>query len=85
MILENSPNNNDIGKEEKIKQVSAKQKISSLFSVLTKGPSAFHLKFKDRIFAVNILAATIQDKIGSIKRKTIRIMLLFWAFRGEVQ
>jgi hypothetical protein len=64
MVLEDNPSNTDVEEQQKTKQSSTRRKISSLFTALSKGPSAFNLNFKDRYFAANILAATIQDGDG---------------------
>lgn len=76
--MEDNSNDNEVGTEEqqKTKQVSTKQKISSLFAALSKGPSAFQLKFKDRYFSANILAATIQTRLVKDLKKSNNVVVL---------
>ncbi len=51
--------------------------MSLVFSALKKGPtSAFQLRFKDRAYAANILAAAIQDKIRKDLKEKENIVIL---------
>jgi hypothetical protein len=85
MVLEDNPNNHSFENEaQKTKQVSTKQKISSLCTALSKGPSAFQLKFKDRYFAANILAAIIQNKGGKDLKKNKDNVVVLGVPRGGI-
>ncbi|MGN6629286.1 MAG: hypothetical protein ACTHKJ_05340 [Candidatus Nitrosocosmicus sp.] len=75
MELEDNPSNTDVEAQQKTTQVSTRRKISSLFAALSNGPSAFQLNFKDRYFAANILAATIQDRMANIANKDNVVVL----------
>jgi len=53
------------------------RKISSIFTAITKDPySAFQIRFKDRLSAANILAATLQDRIGKDLKVKENIVIL---------
>lgn len=53
------------------------KRISQVFSALKSGPiSSFQLRFKDRQYAANILAATIQDRLGKDLKQKENITIL---------